>query len=62
MSSGSCKSSIFKVVLEGMASSLRIEIEKFNGHNFELWKLKIKDLLVDIEKWVFYPHILWVTM
>jgi hypothetical protein len=36
-------------VLERMASSLRIEIEKFNGHNFELWKLKMEDLLVDQE-------------
>jgi hypothetical protein len=35
-----------------MTSSLRIEIEKFNGWNFELWKLKIEDLLVDQEKWV----------
>jgi hypothetical protein len=33
----------------GMASSSRIEIEKFNGKNFELWKLKIGDLLVDKE-------------
>ena len=30
-----------------MVSSSRIEIEKFNGQNFELWKLKIEDLLVD---------------
>jgi hypothetical protein len=34
-----------------MASSSRIEIEKFNGQNFELWKLKIEDLLVDREQW-----------
>ena len=34
-----------------MASSSRIEIEKFNGHNFELWKLKMEDLLVDKEQW-----------
>ena len=33
-----------------MASSLRIEIEKFNGQNFELWKLKMEDLLVDREQ------------
>jgi hypothetical protein len=38
-------------VLERMASSSRIEIEKFNGQNFELWKLKIEDLLVDREQW-----------
>jgi hypothetical protein len=34
-----------------MAINSRIEIEKFNGHNFELWKLKIEDLLVDREQW-----------
>jgi hypothetical protein len=34
-----------------MASSLRIEIEKINGQNFQLWKLKIEDLLVDREQW-----------
>jgi hypothetical protein len=39
-------------VLERMASSSRIEIEKFNGQNFELWKLKMEDLLVDREQWV----------
>ena len=33
-----------------MASSSRIEIEKFNVQNFELWKLKIEDLLVDREQ------------
>jgi hypothetical protein len=31
----------------GMASSYRIEIKKFNGKNFELWKLNMEDLLVD---------------
>ena len=35
-----------------MASSSRIEIEKFNGHNFELWKIKMEDLLVDQEHWI----------
>ena len=34
-----------------MASSSRVEIEKFNGHNFEMWKLKMEDLLVDKEQW-----------
>jgi hypothetical protein len=33
-----------------MENNSRIEIEKFNGQNFELWKLKIGDLLVDHEK------------
>eukprot|EP00253_Pinus_taeda_P021650 PITA_21650 len=35
-----------------MASSGKIEIEKFNRHNFELWKLKMEDLLVDKDQWV----------
>ena len=34
-----------------MVSSSRIEIEKFNRQNFELWKLKMEDLLVDKEQW-----------
>jgi hypothetical protein len=36
----------------GMESSSRIEIEKFNSKNFELWKLKMEDLLVDKEQWI----------
>jgi hypothetical protein len=36
----------------GMESSSRIEIEKFNGKNVELWKLKMEDLLVDKEQWI----------
>jgi hypothetical protein len=39
-------------VERGMVSSSRIEIEKFNGNNFELWKLKMEELLVDKEKWI----------
>eukprot|EP00253_Pinus_taeda_P024943 PITA_24943 len=35
-----------------MASSKKIEIEKFNGQSFELWKLKIADLLVDKDQWI----------
>ena len=30
-----------------MSNKSRIEIEKFNGKNFELWKLKMEVLLVD---------------
>ena len=37
--------------VERMASSSRVEIEKFNGHNFDLRKLKMEDLLVDKEQW-----------
>jgi hypothetical protein len=36
----------------GMVISSRIEIEKFNDKNFELWKLKMEDLLVDKEQWI----------
>ena len=35
-----------------MSNTSRIGIEKFNGHNFELWKLKMEYLLVDQEKWI----------
>eukprot|EP00253_Pinus_taeda_P031761 PITA_31761 len=35
-----------------MVSSGKIEIEKFNGQSFELWKLKMEDLLVDKDQWV----------
>jgi hypothetical protein len=30
-----------------MVSSLKIEIEKFNWKFFELWNLKMEDVLVD---------------
>jgi hypothetical protein len=36
-----------------VSTSRRIEIEKFNGGNFELWKLKMEDLILDRELWVF---------
>ena len=48
VSVGVCRGDSFA---ERMASSSRIEIEKFNGQNFELWKLKMEDLLVDKEQW-----------
>ena len=35
-----------------MARSGKIEIEKFNGQSFELWKLKMEDLLVDKDQWI----------
>jgi hypothetical protein len=35
-----------------MGSSSRIEIEKFNGKNFELWKIKMEDLLIDKKEWI----------
>ena len=35
-----------------MASTSRIEIEKFNKQNFELWKLQMEDLMVDREQWI----------
>ena len=42
-----------------MESSSRIEIEKFNGRNFDLWKIKIEYILVDREQWtIVYPGIM----
>ena len=38
--------------VERMASCSIVEIKKFNGQNFELWNLKMEDLLVDKEQWV----------
>jgi hypothetical protein len=38
---------MFKVLLEIIECSSRIEIEKFNGQNFDLWNLKMEYLLVD---------------
>ena len=35
-----------------MASSSKMEINNFNGKSFELWKLKMEDLLVDRDQWV----------
>eukprot|EP00253_Pinus_taeda_P018548 PITA_18548 len=35
-----------------MESSGKIVIEKFNGQSFELWKLKMADLLVDKDEWI----------
>ena len=35
-----------------MASGRKIKIEKFNGQSFELWKLKMEDLLVDKYLWI----------
>jgi hypothetical protein len=32
--------------------SSSLEMEKFDGQNFEMWKLKMEDLLVDKEQWV----------
>lgn len=35
--------------VKGMVRSYGIDIEKFNGYTFELWMLKMKDLLIDKE-------------
>ena len=39
-------------VERGMVSSYRIKIQKFNGKNFELWKLNMEDLIVYKEQWI----------
>jgi hypothetical protein len=39
-----------------MESNLKMEIEKFNGKSFELWKVKMEDLLVERDQWIMvYP-------
>jgi hypothetical protein len=35
-----------------MVSSSKMEIKKFNGKIFELWKLKMEDLLVEKYQWI----------
>jgi hypothetical protein len=35
-----------------MASNSKMEIEKFNGKFFELWKLMMEYLLVDRDQWI----------
>ena len=35
-----------------MASNSKMDIKKFNGKSFELWKLKMEDLLVDKDQWI----------
>ena len=35
-----------------MVSGGKIEIGKFQGQSFELWKLKMEDLLVDKYYWI----------
>jgi hypothetical protein len=35
-----------------MASNSKMDIEKFNGTSFELWKIKMEDLLVEIDQWI----------
>ena len=35
-----------------MASNSKMEIEKFNGKSFEMWKLNMEDLLVDRDQWI----------
>ena len=34
-----------------MSGGSRIEIEKFDGTRFDLWKMKMEDLLCDRELW-----------
>ena len=35
-----------------MERNSNMEIEKFNGKIFELWKLNMEDLLVDRDQWI----------
>ena len=43
---GVCRGDSF---VERVTSNSRVEIKKFNGQNFVLWKLKMEDILVDKE-------------
>jgi hypothetical protein len=35
-----------------MESNSKMDIKMFNGKIFELWNLKIEDLLVDRDQWI----------
>jgi hypothetical protein len=35
-----------------MESNSKMDIEKFYGQSFELWKLNMEDLLVDKDQWI----------
>jgi hypothetical protein len=35
-----------------MVISSKMEIKKFNGKSFELWKLKMEHILVDKDQWI----------
>jgi hypothetical protein len=35
-----------------MERNLKMEIEKFNGKIFKMWKLKMEDLLVERDQWI----------
>jgi hypothetical protein len=41
-----------------MARNSKMEIQKFNGKNFELWKLKMEDLLVERDRWIMVIEVL----
>eukprot|EP00253_Pinus_taeda_P005780 PITA_05780 len=45
-----------------MASSEKIVIEKFNDQSFELWKLKMEDLLVDKYEWIVVDPDSWDSL
>ena len=39
----------------------KLEVEKFNGTNFELWKLKMEDMLEDRDLWEEVLHVVKPT-
>lgn len=45
-----CAKLIF--VVKGNGEQFKEEIDKFNGHRFELWKLKMEDILVNKDEWI----------
>jgi len=44
------------MVVKEMVSSGKIEMEKFNGQSFDLWKPKMEDILVDKDQWIVVDH------
>lgn len=38
--------------LHTMASTSHLDIEKFNGTGYEMWKLKVEDLLEERDQWL----------
>jgi len=48
---GACTERVLVLLQEEMASTSKIEMEMFLGTNFELWKLKMEDVLVDRDLW-----------
>ena len=40
------------ILVVKMVRNGKIEIDKVNGHSFDLWKLKMEDMQVDKDEWI----------